>query len=63
MARPDNRDIPVGWYVAALVAYIAGGFVFKSALLNWLVGPLFLLVVLYALPTLVRTLLRRERIE
>lgn len=63
MARPDDRDIPVGWYVAALVAYVAGGLVFKSALLNWLVGPLFLVLVLYAVPTLVRTLTRRARPE
>jgi hypothetical protein len=63
MASPDDRDIPVGWYVAALVAYVAGGFVFKSALLNWLVGPLFLLLVLYAVPTLVRTVARKARAE
>ena len=53
---PPPRDLPAAAYVAAFVAYVALGYVFKSAILNWVVGPLFLLVVLHLLP---RALTRR----
>lgn len=37
-------------YAAALILYIAIGYFTKSAVLNWIVGPLFPLLVLYLLP-------------
>lgn len=47
---PAPSDLPAIAYVAAFVAYVALGYVFKSAVLNWIVGPLFLVIVLYAVP-------------
>jgi hypothetical protein len=63
--RPAQRrgEIGLGWYAAALVGYVVTGYFLKSVLLNWLVGPLFLLIVLYLVPTLVRRLGRRPRTE
>jgi hypothetical protein len=48
---PGGRDPGPGWYAAALVGYVTAGFFLKSILLNWVVGPLFLLIVLYLAPT------------
>ena len=47
---PEPEDAPAAAYVAAFVAYVALGYFLKSWLLNWIVGPLFLLVVLYLVP-------------
>jgi hypothetical protein len=44
------RDLPVFAYALAFVAYVALGYFVKSAVLNWLVGPLFLLIVLHVVP-------------
>jgi hypothetical protein len=63
VASSGDRDIGAGWYVAALVGYVAAGFFLKSILLNWLVGPLFLLIVLYLVPRFVRGVGRRLRAE
>ena len=41
---------PIAAYVAALVVYIALGYLLKSVLLNWIIGPLFLLAVLHLVP-------------
>jgi hypothetical protein len=37
-------------YLLALVAYVALGYVFRSAILNWIVGPLWLLLTLDVIP-------------
>lgn len=42
-------DQPIAWAVL-LVVYVALGVLVKSAVLNWIVGPLFPLVFLYLLP-------------
>ena len=42
-------------YLATLVVYIVLGFFLKSVVLNWIVGPMFLLVALHLLPRLVRS--------
>ena len=47
---PEPEDAPAAAYVAALVVYVALGYFLKSVVLNWIVGPLFLLVVLYLVP-------------
>lgn len=60
---PGDTGIGIGWYAAALVVYVAGGFFLKSVLLNWLVGPLFLLIVLYLVPAFARRLVARLRTE
>lgn len=58
--RDASADEPIalGWYVAALVVYIAAGYFLKTWLLNWIIGPLFLLIVLYLLPTWFARLVR-----
>lgn len=49
VAPPD--DLPAAVYAFAFAAYVALGYVLKSVVLNWLVGPLFLVVVLYVVPS------------
>jgi hypothetical protein len=51
---------PRPWaYLAALVVYVVLGLVFRSVVLNWIVGPLFLLLALYLLPLAARRLVGR----
>jgi hypothetical protein len=45
-------------YLTALVVYVALGLVLRSVVLNWIVGPLFLLLTLYLLPLAVRRVTR-----
>ena len=53
MAEPRGAGaVPAPVYVVAFVVYVALGLVVKSAVLNWLVGPLFLVVVLDVVPRL-----------
>ena len=47
---PEPEDAPAAAYVTAFVVYVALGYFLKSVVLNWIVGPLFLLVVLYVVP-------------
>lgn len=59
-----NRDIHWGWYLFSLVLYVALALTTlrlrdNVLLLNWIIGPLFPLVVLYLIPTAVRALIRR----
>ena len=44
------RDRPMAAYVAALVVYVVLGYFLKSAILNWIVGPLWLVLVLHVVP-------------
>ena len=50
----EARPIPWYWYGAAFVGYVALGYFFKSAVLNWIVGPLWLVVWLYLVPKALR---------
>jgi hypothetical protein len=43
-------------YLAALAAYVVLGLLFRSAVLNWIVGPLFLVAALHVLPAGLRRL-------
>ncbi len=43
-------------FVGALVVYVALGLVVKSTVLNWIVGPLFPVLVLYVIPHAIRRL-------
>lgn len=60
--RPDGvqgrepTDVAPPWpaYVATFVVYVALGYRFRSVVLNWIIGPLFLVLCLYVLPRLVR---------
>lgn len=44
------EDYPPALYLVAFVAYVVLGLFLKSVVLNWIVGPLFLLIVLYLVP-------------
>jgi hypothetical protein len=62
---PPPRD-DWGRYAGALVLYVALAVTTLSlhenvVLLNWIVGPLFPLLVLYAIPSALRALARRLR--
>jgi len=62
-----DDDVHPGWYVFALVLYVALSFASLSlrdnvVLLNWIIGPLFPVFVLYVVPTAVKALARgRQR--
>lgn len=55
---PAGQSLHPGAYVAALVVYVALGYFLKSIVLNWIVGPLFLVVALHVIPTSLRRLRR-----
>ena len=57
--RRSERLPTVGWFVLTLVVYIALGLLFKRAVLNWVVGPLWLVGTLYLLPTVARAVRAR----
>lgn len=48
-------------YAAAFTAYVVLGMLTKSFVLNWIVGPLWLVLVLHVLPRSLRRLSRRGR--
>ena len=45
---------PAAWFVVTFVVYVILGLVVKSTVLNWIIGPLWLLITLFLLPTMVR---------
>lgn len=52
---PD--EVVVFWpFVVALVSYVALGLATRSVVLNWIVGPLYLVVALWMVPRGVRRL-------
>ena len=59
-ASPTGPPAPEPWpawaYGVALVAYVALGYLTKSWVLNWIVGPLFLVLVLSVVPRGMRRL-------
>ena len=61
MSAPDIWGPGPGpWhYVVAFVGYVVLGLLTRSVVLNWIVGPLFPLLVLYVVPRLVEGLVRR----
>lgn len=61
----QTHDVHIGpgWHATALVLYVVAGFFLKTILLNWIIGPLFLLVMLHLIPASVRTHRRRERTQ
>ena len=54
----DDDDLPVWAYGLSFVVYVVLGYNFTSVVLNWIVGPLWLLATLYLLPKWLRS---RER--
>ena len=55
----DSRRVQhlpaASWFVVTFVVYVVAGVILKSPILNWIVGPLWLLLTLFLLPALVRT--------
>lgn len=50
----EPADAPAAAYVAVFAVYVILGFLVRSVVLNWIVGPLFLLLALYVLPAALR---------
>ena len=49
---PEQTALEGIWpFLAVLVSYVAAGLLLKSAVLNWVVGPLYLVTVLHGIPT------------
>jgi hypothetical protein len=47
---------PRPWlYALVLLVYVALGLLTRSVVLNWIIGPLFLLLALYVLPRALRS--------
>ena len=46
-------------WLLAFVSYVVLGYQFKTLMLNWIVGPLYPVFVLYVLPGAVRVVLRQ----
>ena len=59
--RPVAHLPAVGWFVVSFAVYVVLGLIVKSWVLNWIVGPLWLLLTLYLLPAAVRWLWDRRR--
>ena len=59
--RDSDEPYGLGVQLAALVVFVAAGLYLKNWLLNGLVGPLFLLLVLYLVPMWLRRLARVGR--
>lgn len=59
-ARSSRSDLSIWWYAVALLVYIPLGFFTQSVVMNWFVGPLFPLLLLFLGPTLVRRLTARR---
>ncbi|WP_026874458.1 hypothetical protein [Jiangella gansuensis] len=59
--RRPPESLGLAWYAFALVTYVAAGYFYKPVLMNWTLGPLFLLVVLYVVPTVARAAWNRLR--
>jgi hypothetical protein len=61
---PSSPD-PWPWWawVATFTSYVVLGYLTKSVVLNWIVGPLYPVLVMYVLPAGVRRLLGRPAPE
>ncbi len=64
-AHPPEGAAPEPWpvaaYVVAFAGYVALGLLTKSWVLNWIVGPLFLVIVLHVVPKALRRLAGARR--
>ena len=60
VSAPDQLPRPI-WFVIAFVVYMALALTTKSLVLNWIVGPLWLLLFLYVAPATARWIVRAFR--
>ncbi len=58
--RPLSRREEAGWYLVAAATYI-GASLWQKGLLNWLIGPVWLVAVVTFGPLLLDRLRRRAR--
>lgn len=60
MEAADHDPLVDAWpaYVVSFVVYVVAGLLFKSTVLNWIVGPLWLLITLHFVPELWRRIVR-----
>ncbi len=56
LVAQEHSPIPLGWYLVALTVYVVAGYFLKTWIFNWIIGPLFLLIALYLVPTWLRWL-------
>lgn len=60
MTEPEIEGLPgLRWIVLSFVVYVVLGFFLKSIVLNWIVGPLWLLFTLHLIPRWFRSLFGR----
>ncbi len=60
MTEPEIEGLPgPRWIVLSFVVYVVLGFFLKSVVLNWIIGPTWLLLTLHVIPRGVRSLLGR----
>ena len=59
--RSERRPLVDAWpaYVVSFAVYVGAGLAFKSTVLNWIIGPLWLLLSLWLVPNAVRLVFRR----
>ena len=64
-AHSSSSPDPWPWWAwaATFASYVVLGYLTKSVVLNWIVGPLYPVLVMYVLPAGVRRLLRRPAPE
>lgn len=53
LSGEDDKVVP---FVLALVSYVLAGLVLKSIVLNWIVGPLYLVAAVHLVPVALRRL-------
>ncbi|MDH4169786.1 MAG: hypothetical protein OEW42_09375 [Acidimicrobiia bacterium] len=59
-SSPPVEGLPrAHWFVVTFVVYVALALVVKSTVLNWIIGPLWLLITLFLVPNLFRRVRRR----
>lgn len=51
-SEPAAVAPPLVAYVATFIVYLILGYLFRSVVLNWIIGPLFLVGCLHVLPRL-----------
>lgn len=58
-SRPVEQLPAFTWFAVAFAGYVALGVTLRSAVLNWIIGPLWLFLTLWLVPTAWRALRTR----
>ncbi len=51
-SQPEALGPPLAAYIATFAVYLVLGYLFRSVVLNWIIGPLFLVGCLHVVPRL-----------